>query len=89
MHKIKVTIDGLSYALITDQSEADIVAAADHLNMLLHELKKTNALIDRQQQMIIVALQLASELLQSENKLMLFNSVCKSIEAEIDQELAR
>ncbi len=64
-NRVKVSIDGVSYSLISDEEESRVVQAAHMITNLLQSVHKASA-VEREKAAVLVALQLAMRVLKQE-----------------------
>lgn len=86
--KYKVTIDGQSYTIMSDEPEVKLEHAVDYLNGLLKEVKQKNPTRERYQTAIFAALQLTNRLIQFEQDSSALNSACQSLIQQVDEALS-
>lgn len=65
-HKVKVTIFGEPYTLVTDESEDSIRTTVALVDQLMHEMAKRMGNVEARKIAVFVALQLASKNLESQ-----------------------
>ena len=63
-NRMKVSVCGVSYSLVSDESEAHIFQAAQTINDAIKEMMEGG--VERDKAAILVALQLASKILKQE-----------------------
>lgn len=64
-NRIKVSINGVSYALVSDEEQSQLIQAAHMVDEMLQAIHGTG-IVEREKATIFVALQLAVRLLKQE-----------------------
>lgn len=85
--KCTVSIAGTTYSLRIDEAEQDVLKAAQELELLIQNMcKKSNGPIDKDK-VILIALQIAVERLQLQNRLDQIESKLTPMISDIASEL--
>ena len=79
LKKYKVSVFQEDYFLLSDEPESHIIATSELVNKYIKEILITNPDIDINKVLVLVALQLSSKVLKSNEANQLYNDRCEDL----------